>query len=230
MDRIAYWGLLPLVRAKMLRRRFRRLTMVPKKRFYDNILLAKYCVRHNDLSSGCYVECGTWAGGMSFAMMQACPEIADWYFFDSYEGLPPAQPIDGQRAIERQKAGKMQHNNNTADYQSFMENLEKARLANQTAEVHKGWFENTLPEFVPARPISILRLDGDWYDSTMTCLDHLFDHVADGGLIIIDDYYDWEGCSRAVHDFFSKRSSPQRMRQSANGVSFIVKQHEETPG
>ena len=65
----------------------------------------------------------------------------------------------------------------------------------------KGWFAETLPFFNPPAPIAILRLDGDWYDSTFQCLTHLYHWVAPGGVIIVDDYYAWEGCARAVHDF-----------------------------
>ncbi len=45
----------------------------------------------------------------------------------------------------------------------------------------KGWLENTLPEFAPPRPIAILRLDGDWYDSTMISLESLFKLLAPDG-------------------------------------------------
>lgn len=86
----------------------------------------------------------------------------------------------------------------------------------------KGWFSDTLPGFVPPGPIGILRLDGDWYESTMTCLEALYDHVAPRGIIVIDDYYTWDGCTRAVHDFLSKRSLSIRIQQS-NGVCVLEK-------
>ena len=33
-----------------------------------------------------------------------------------------------------------------------------------------GWFNETLKHFKPPEPIALLRLDGDWYDSTMESL------------------------------------------------------------
>jgi len=69
----------------------------------------------------------------------------------------------------------------------------------------------------------LLRLDSDWYESTKQCLENLFDLVVDGGLVIIDDYYVWDGCARAVHDFLSKRGSLCKLQQSRGGVSFIIK-------
>ena len=59
--------------------------------------------------------------------------------------------------------------------------------------------------------------------STYVCLKYLFHKVAEGGLIIIDDYYTWDGCSRAIHDFLSHRSAPERVR-NLNSVAYIVKE------
>jgi hypothetical protein len=55
-------------------------------------------------------------------------------------------------------------------------------------------------------PIGVLRLDGDWYESTKCCLDQLFDQVVPGGYIIIDDYGHWEGCRHAVDEFLAHRN------------------------
>jgi O-methyltransferase len=77
----------------------------------------------------------------------------------------------------------------------------------------KGWFDQTLPSFSPPGPIAILRLDGDWYESTLVVLEALFKHLAPGGIVIVDDYYAWDGCSRAVHDFFSRHQLTARITQ-----------------
>lgn len=67
------------------------------------------------------------------------------------------------------------------------------------AEIIQGWFSATVPVWAKQqRPIAVLRLDGDWYDSTILCLEHLWPLVSPGGLVIIDDYYPWDGCSKAA--------------------------------
>ena len=53
----------------------------------------------------------------------------------------------------------------------------------------------------------MLRLDGDWYESTRVCLENLYPHVAPGGIVIVDDYYNWDGCARAVNEFVSGLAS-----------------------
>ena len=90
----------------------------------------------------------------------------------------------------------------------------------------KGWFNETLPKFQPEDRIAVLRLDGDWYDSTMECLVHLYPHVVPGGAIIIDDYYTWAGCSRAIHDYLSRNELEDTVHQYLNGVCYFIKKKE----
>ena len=59
--------------------------------------------------------------------------------------------------------------------------------------------DNNLPE-----SISILRLDTDFYDSTLVELNKLYPLLSPGGYIIIDDYGHWEGSRRAVNEYFGE--------------------------
>ena len=209
--------------------RFRRayarcadLTMVNRRKYILSLFIASYYGKRGGLKDTCYIECGTWRGGMSFGMMQVLPEIPSWHLFDSFEGLPEATEVDGEVAVSDQKEGRLKYDNNTADYQEFLANAERFRLKTQQAHVHRGWFRDTLSNFVPEKPISVLRLDGDWYDSTLVTLERLYDHVQPKGVILIDDYYRWVGCSRAVHDFLSSRMSRDRVR-SYGPVAYILR-------
>jgi hypothetical protein len=61
---------------------------------------------------------------------------------------------------------------------------------------------------VPAQApdeIAILRLDTDWYESTRHELAHLYPRLVTGGVLIIDDYGAWEGCRRAVDEYFAEQ-------------------------
>jgi O-methyltransferase/8-demethyl-8-(2,3-dimethoxy-alpha-L-rhamnosyl)tetracenomycin-C 4'-O-methyltransferase len=56
---------------------------------------------------------------------------------------------------------------------------------------------------LPAAPIaqlSVLRLDGDLYESTLDALTHLYPKLAGGGFAIIDDY-NLPSCRQAVDDY-----------------------------
>jgi O-methyltransferase len=143
--------------------------------------------------------------------------------FDSFEGLPPARDIDGPAAMAWQSdtSGPDYHDNCSA---TEHEARRVMRLARTDYEIYKGWFSDTVPRYArPGNRISILRLDGDWYDSTVLCLNHLFPLVAPGGVVLIDDYGTWDGCARAVHDYLSSVNAPEPIDRTPRGVAFIVK-------
>lgn len=192
--------------------------MVPEEIYVQNLEL----VDPYRSTGGCVVECGVWRGGMIGGIAMLLGDARDYHLFDSFEGLPPAKEIDGAAALEWQtnRASPGYYDNCKAE-RTFAEHA--MRLANAShVKLWPGWFDQTIPSFTPSTPIDVLRLDGDWYDSTMLCLSHMFPQVRAGGIIIIDDYSQWEGCSRAVHDYLSRVSAPEHV-QTLGGVSFIKK-------
>jgi hypothetical protein len=69
----------------------------------------------------------------------------------------------------------------------------------------QGMVEDTLPEKAPEQ-IALLRLDTDWYESTRHELIHLFPRLSRGGVLIIDDYGDWEGARKAVDEYIAQHN------------------------
>ena len=138
------------------------------------------------------------------------------------QGLPAAKEIDGAAAIRWQgdKGSATYYDNCKAEIGFAQTAMKKSGAS---FELVKGWFAKTLPKFVAPKPIALLRLDGDWYESTMVCLTDLYPKVATSGVIIIDDYFTWEGCSKAVHDYLSSIKSASRIHSSPGGVCYIIK-------
>ena len=211
-----------MYRTKQRRRIFERFsdfTMIDIQTYCDNLHLAE---RVKSLP-GCIVECGVWKGGMSAGIATVLGPSRTYYLFDSFEGLPPAQNIDGEAAQQWQLDTKSaSYFENCAADESFASEA-MSRSGVPKFRLVKGWFENTLPGFQFDEPIALLRLDGDWYDSTIQCLENLFHRVAVGGLILIDDYHAWDGCSRAVHDFLSKTVATERIK-NLNQVCYLERQ------
>jgi O-methyltransferase len=207
-----------LDRYRSLYEKYKEYTMVPSEHFMQNLGL---CQAYAEVA-GDFVECGVWRGGMSAAIVELLGKDRHVDLYDSFEGLPPAKEIDGKEALAWQKdiTSPNYHDNCTADEHFAMAAMKLANHADYT--IHRGWFDATLP-VRSDRPISILRLDGDWYDSIYTCLRCLFPKVVAGGIIILDDYYTWDGCSKAVHDYLSEIKSPSRIHQWSNSVGFIIK-------
>ena len=52
--------------------------------------------------------------------------------------------------------------------------------------------------------ISLLRLDTDWYESKIE-LNLLYPKLSKGGILIIDDYNTWNGCKKAVDEYFKNK-------------------------
>ncbi len=170
------------------------------------------------------MECGVWRGGTSATMAEVLGPERQYFLFDSFEGLPPANiEKDGAAAVAYQadKDSPLYHDNCSAEI-GFAERA-MALSGSRDVKMIKGWFNETLPSFKPSQPIAVLWLDGDWYDSIMDCLQNLYRHVAPSGLIIFDDYYPWDGCCRALHDFLSRHQLTERIQQTPKGVAYLIK-------
>jgi len=68
-----------------------------------------------------------------------------------------------------------------------------------------GLFQDTVPS-APIESISLIHLDGDWYESVKVCLDSLYDKVSNRGVIQFDDYGHWAGARKAVDEFMMNRN------------------------
>lgn len=137
--------------------------------------------------------------------------------------MPPAQDIDGPRAKAWQaNTTSPNYADNCAAAESDAIRAMQLSAAREFRTI-KGWFNETLRKFTPPEPIAVLRLDADWYDSTMCCLTHLFPHLADGGVVVFDDYYQWDGCAKAVHEYVAKRPEPIRLREPYEGLLTLTR-------
>ena len=165
---------------------------------------------------GAFVECGVWRGGCSAVMATIAERERAHrctYLFDSFQGMPEAGPKDA--SITDAPEGRYRAKPipkgvdavSTGEVAALL--FRKLKLAPTQVKLVEGWFQDTVPQ---ARrwigPIAILRLDGDNYESTKVCLEHLYDNVVAGGYVIIDDFGSKPGCRIAVDEF-----------RTANGLS-----------
>jgi O-methyltransferase len=127
--------------------------------------------------------------------------------YDSFEGLPPLKPVDGHAY----KAGQLKTSEDV-----LRDNFRKLGL--QLPEIHRGWFEDTLPNGLPNK-ICFAYLDGDLYDSILISLEHVYEKLTKGAICLIDDYSDpsinpvgWNklpGVKKACDEFLSDK--PEKM-------------------
>ncbi len=199
--------------------KYKEYTMITKEIYFSNL---KICKDFGNIN-GEIVECGTWKGGMIAGIAEVLGPDRNYFLFDSYEGLPDATEKDGKSAFDYQQNTNSPgyYNNCTASQQSAIDAMKLSGAKN--VKITKGWFNETLPKQKFENGIAILRMDADWYDSTMDILTNFFPQMNKGGVIIIDDYYHWEGCTRAVHDYLSRHQCTETITSTSFGVCFIVK-------
>lgn len=164
--------------------------------------------------NGVYVECGVAAGAQIIAMHHGAPDKVI-YAFDSFQGIPlPSNRDDQMPGIRRLNKHEISGLPNPGEQllvstgatsvseENFIASLTHAGVDMDKIKIVPGWFEHTVRLFGSQYVnISILRLDGDLYNSTFVCLQHLFGKVHDGGCVIIDDIQ-LSGCKAACDDYF----------------------------
>ncbi|WP_206605346.1 TylF/MycF family methyltransferase [Methylosinus sporium] len=151
---------------------------------------------------GDFIETGAWRGGTTIfmrALLKAYGESSrKVWVADSFEGLPkPKNDTDGWDLSDVAYL--------KVSLEQVKENFRKFDLLDGQVEFLQGWFCDTLPT-AKIDQLSILRLDGDLYSSTMDALENLYHKVSPGGYVIVDDYNSWPSCRKAVHDFLAARS------------------------
>jgi O-methyltransferase len=203
-------------------RKYRGSSIVHEAKYVRNLELI-HSFRH---IRGCVVECGVWRGGMSAGIADLLGEDRDYFLFDSFQGMPPAREIDGPAALawESNTDSPVYYDNCVASEDEAAATMKRSRA--KSVSLVKGWFSDTVPAFKPPCEIAVLRLDGDWYDSTRVCLEHLVPFVADHGVVVIDDYYEFDGCARAVNEYLLHAGSPSevmRLRQFRNLIAYFIK-------
>jgi O-methyltransferase len=198
--------------------KYRDRTMLGREEYIANLRLSS-TVR----AQGCVIECGVWKGGTIAGMAEVLGADREYFLFDSFQGHLDPQPIDGPAALawKEDKEGPWYFDNAVVG----TEDAERAMLSSgaKSFKLVKGWFEDTLPHFVPPSPIAVLRIDCDWYASAMTCLRALFPYLSDEGILIADGYPDWDGYARAIHEYLANFDGIARLKQFEGGLYYVVK-------
>lgn len=158
---------------------------------------------------GDLVETGVWKGGASIFMRGLLRAYGDQdrrvWAADSFEGLPTPKDADDGADLSEVQALKI-------SLERVEDHFRRFNLLDDRVRFLKGWFADTLPT-APIDRIAVLRLDGDLYSSTIDALQSLYGKVSPGGYVIVDDYYSWESCKRAVHDFLDARGEVVEIRK-----------------
>lgn len=202
--------------------RIRPYTMLSVERLWSLFSHAREICR-DDLP-GNFVECGVAAGGssalLSWVVKHHSRRPRTVYSLDTFEGMPAPTDEDRHEGVAADDTGW-----GTATCSAPLESLMGicARLGTDgIVRPLVGLFQETLPVHrAEMGEIAFLHMDGDWYDSTKAILLNVYDQVAPGGFVQVDDYGHWDGCRQAIHEFESDRKLSFRTTViDATGVWF----------
>jgi O-methyltransferase len=211
----------------------RQHTMIGFRRLATLFLQVKFLDRNG--IAGDLVECGVWRGGasamMALAHLSSSPTpTRRIHLFDSWCGLPePRAEVDGTRAVALAAGSGDGRLRPIGECSATL--MECRRLLEQNIgypsdllSYHQGWFQDTLPSLDGSPDqIALLRLDGDWYESTAVCLQHLYPRVVSNGLVVIDDYGYWPGCRKAVDEFLEHAPGPVMLHSVDSSGRYWIK-------
>ena len=130
------------------------------------------CCSHQTEIDGLWMEFGVWMGCTLNVLSSLTDKTV--YGFDSFEGLPEDWHKSEKGKLEKGRyhtKGKLPN------------------LKNKNIQLVKGWFEDTLPNFVKEHleNCAVLHIDSDLYSSCKTILDNLRSRIVSGTVILFDE-------------------------------------------
>jgi O-methyltransferase len=204
--------------------RGRAVTMLPRARL-DHLQACVEDVIARGVP-GDVLEAGVWRGGAAILMRgvlkaHGVQDRVVWAA-DSFEGLPepdaerfPREAAAFQGPVMRDALGHL-----AASLEDVQANFTRYGLLDAQVRFLRGWFHETLPA-APVGPLAVLRVDGDFHDSTRAVLDALYGKLSVGGWLIADDYGEdeWTYCRQAVDGFRAERGITEPLVRVDRGCS-----------
>jgi hypothetical protein len=189
-------------------------TSTGPERIVSLVNATKHIIQHN--VEGSFVECGVWKGGSMMAILRTLKNLEatdrEIYLYDTFEGM--SEPTASDKSIRGESAlNAFNEQKQTwekivyySSLEEVKENISSIEYPKEKIHFIKGKVEDTISHDNTSEKIALLRLDTDWYESTKHELEYLFPKLVPGGVLIIDDYGHWEGCKKAVDEYFEKHN------------------------
>jgi len=180
--------------------------------------------------TGDFVEVGCHAGESTVILQKILQELdpkRNLFAFDSFKGVPAADSPD---------EGVYNKGDMAASEKLFNSNFEKLKL--KKPFTYAGWFEDTLPKYLPEH-VAFALLDADLYSSTLYALKELYPRLSKGGVCLLGVYWDPStkvgmttdkrykspGVKKACDEFFADKNEKISILLAGNYTSgYFVKE------
>ena len=156
-----------------------------------HLAMASKILHSPPTADGVVVECGCWLGGSTACLSVICDYAGrDLVVYDSFEGLPLADPRDEMGNDDRGNPRGVGWFRGTLD--EVTHNVRTHGVL-ERCTFRRGWFSDTVPHHT--EPILLAYLDVDLQGSIHDCLVHLWPHLVDEGYVFIDEFHHLRFCA-----------------------------------
>jgi len=182
---------------------------------------------------GDIVECGVWRGGTMLLIAMTLVHLGDTsrklYLYDTFAGMPAPEEIDkfrftGEPALlawerHQERGIRWGYGGSVDDVRRLMQ---FSLYPEDNLVFVEGMVEETLPGNMP-ETVSLLRLDTDLHRSTYHELSHLYPILSPGGILIIDDYGEFEGAHEATDRYVAENELVWFLGRINESARLVVK-------
>jgi hypothetical protein len=177
--------------------------------------------------NGSIIEAGVAGGtGLStFALLEDSRKLKrKIWAFDSFSGFPPGTNYDSPEFL---KYGKPEYIEFSKDF--VMDVLRSIMISDETLNnirLSEGWMPQSFSQY-DLKPIALLHVDVDLYQSTKDALDYFWPNLKSTGIVILDEYdhnndaVKWPGAKKAIDEFCNLNSV--KIERTIGNRAFLVK-------
>lgn len=164
--------------------------------------------------AGNLLETGTALGGSGLVLAAAKTPTRPLFLYDVFGLIPPPSSQDGEAGQQRYQqihsgqaegiAGGVYYGYQSDLLDQVRQTFQRFGFEPEQAQIHfvQGLYEDSLQV---NEPVALAHIDCDWYESVKVCLERIVPYLVPGGILVMDDYYQWPGCKLAVDEFFAGR-------------------------
>ena len=210
-----------------LLRRVRPHTMLPENRLHN----LYRCIRNVllDDSPGNFAEFGVAGGGstalMALLIQKHSKRPRTVFAFDTFNGMPdPTREDRLHDGIDADATGWGA--GSCAAPCGSVRHVCHALGISEVVRIVPGLFKDTLPEMRSRMgTLAFLHCDADWYVSTRDIFTHAYPLLTEGGIVVVDDYGYWDGCTRAVDQYLERMNrKPELKTVQGGGAVWFIKE------
>lgn len=178
---------------------------------------------------GDFMEFGVALGGSAICLAKELGDDRRFLGFDVFSMIPAPSERDDESAHKRYSVISAGKSKGIAEdpYYGYVDNLYDKVVQSlrdfgvvvdgEKIQMIRGLFSDSFPK-TPFSHVALAHIDCDWYDYVTECLEFVLPRMLPGGRIILDDYNDFAGCKKAVHDFLAKHPDFTMVRTRPHAV------------